>query len=156
MSAPREIAVDEAGYVLPGQLGALAPPPPAPPGAMTPAEPDQPPAAPREIMLDDQGYIVQDRAVEKPPAKGTPSASETWALVQTYRQFGQYAAAQNVQKALVARDEETAALKALLARWEAAIGVPLETVEEIERQQVVGEAGRAAGGPTATPTPAAG
>jgi hypothetical protein len=147
-TAPKEILMDADGYILPGQLSALASPPPAPPEAMTPTEPVQPPAAPREIRLDEAGYIVQPTAVEKPAPPSVPSAGEVWTLVQNYRDFGQFSARQNIQKALVARDEETARLRERLARWEAAVGATLETVEEVE-----------AGGGTAaatTPTPAGG
>jgi hypothetical protein len=106
--------------------------------------------------VDDQGYLVREMTVEKPPAVSVPNAGEVWALVEAYKNFGQFPARMRVQEALRARDAETANLKALLARWEAAVGCSLQQVEEIERQQVAGEAGRAAGGTATTPAPAGG
>jgi hypothetical protein len=150
-AAPKEIAVDSEGYIIdPGALApgmAPAPRPPAPPGPPEPAGP----AAPREIRVDPQGYIISEKAAEKPPVAPTvPTAGEVMQIAEVYRTFGQFSARQNLQRALLARDQETANLKALLARWEAAVGVPLERVEEIE-------SGRAGGGTAATPpTPAAG
>jgi hypothetical protein len=90
--------------------------------------------------VDEAGYICQP-AAPPPPPPTVPTAAEVWTLVEAYRQFGQFAARQNVQRALVARDEETARLRAELTRWQAAVGYDLEEVEKIE----------AGGGPATTP-----